>query len=361
MSDWIKNVLGDDVDVPPVSGITDTFEVPPLSIDIAGAGGLLDSVPPVGGGTSGEGELLASVPPVGEMPAVPENVVPGMSTSRAAAGVSVYPSPASGAPAPGIGSQPGHSHPPSGISAMPRGLAAPKPVEQDAEEVSAAKPVERHAEAPKAAKPVERHGEALKAPKPVVQHHPVTGAALPAEHHRHESPAPAAQPQPPQPPKRRRTTRRRTAPAHPAVVDVLLISVGDYKSEIIQIVRELLGTKTKRAKKIVKAAPVTLMRQVAYATAEQVVKRLRDAGADAELNWEGEQEASPADVILHDVGSRKISVIKVVRDLTGLGLAEAKDLVDSTPAHIARGVSVAHAREMVKQLRAVGATVEALE
>ncbi len=75
-------------------------------------------------------------------------------------------------------------------------------------------------------------------------------------------------------------------------------------------------------------------------------------------------EAAPAeektsfDVILSEVGSQKIQVIKVVRQITGLGLKEAKELVESAPKPVKEGVSKEEAEEIKKKLEEVGAKVE---
>ncbi len=63
-------------------------------------------------------------------------------------------------------------------------------------------------------------------------------------------------------------------------------------------------------------------------------------------------------VILADGGANKISVIKVVREISGLGLKEAKDLVDGAPKTLKEGVSKAEADEMKKKLEEAGAKVE---
>ena len=63
-------------------------------------------------------------------------------------------------------------------------------------------------------------------------------------------------------------------------------------------------------------------------------------------------------VILKEGGAKKIQVIKVVRELTSLGLKEAKDLVDSAPSTVKEGVSKAEAEEMKKRLEDQGAVVE---
>ena len=64
------------------------------------------------------------------------------------------------------------------------------------------------------------------------------------------------------------------------------------------------------------------------------------------------------DVMLASVGEKKVNVIKAVRALTGLGLKEAKDLVDSAPSLIKEGASTADAEEAKKQLEEAGATCE---
>ena len=78
------------------------------------------------------------------------------------------------------------------------------------------------------------------------------------------------------------------------------------------------------------------------------------AGADAPA----EEEKTAFDVILSAVGDKKIQVIKVVRALTGLGLKEAKDVVDGAPKPIKEGVNRDDAEEAKKQLEEAGASVE---
>lgn len=69
------------------------------------------------------------------------------------------------------------------------------------------------------------------------------------------------------------------------------------------------------------------------------------------------EEKSSYDVELTDGGAQKIAVIKVVREVTQLGLGEAKDLVDKTPAMLKKGVAKKDADEMKKKLEAAGAKV----
>jgi len=87
------------------------------------------------------------------------------------------------------------------------------------------------------------------------------------------------------------------------------------------------------------AAPVAMAAPVASAIAEV-------------------EEKTEFDVVLTGIGDKKIQVIKVVRAITGLGLKEAKDLVDSAPEKVKEGVNKEEADDIVKQLEEVGATVE---
>lgn len=70
------------------------------------------------------------------------------------------------------------------------------------------------------------------------------------------------------------------------------------------------------------------------------------------------EEKSEFTVALKDVGANKIAVIKVVREVTGLGLSEAKALVDGAPSTLKENVPTAEAKEMEAKLKEAGATVE---
>ncbi|MBL9028259.1 MAG: 50S ribosomal protein L7/L12 [Myxococcales bacterium] len=70
------------------------------------------------------------------------------------------------------------------------------------------------------------------------------------------------------------------------------------------------------------------------------------------------EEQSEFTVVLANAGANKIQVIKVVRELTGLGLKEAKDLVEAAPKPVKEGVGKADAEDMKKKLAEAGATVE---
>lgn len=70
------------------------------------------------------------------------------------------------------------------------------------------------------------------------------------------------------------------------------------------------------------------------------------------------EEKSEFNVFLKDVGANKIAVIKVVREVTGLGLSEAKALVDGAPKMVKEGVAAAQAKEFEAKFKEAGATVE---
>ncbi len=79
------------------------------------------------------------------------------------------------------------------------------------------------------------------------------------------------------------------------------------------------------------------------------------AGGDATAAVE---EKTAFDVILKEAGGAKLAVVKLVKDLTGLGLKEAKDLVDGAPKEIKTGVTKEEAETLKKQLEEAGAVVE---
>ncbi|WP_077623954.1 50S ribosomal protein L7/L12 [Sediminibacillus massiliensis] len=73
---------------------------------------------------------------------------------------------------------------------------------------------------------------------------------------------------------------------------------------------------------------------------------------------EAAEEQTEFDVVLESAGSSKIKVVKAVREITGLGLKDAKDLVDNAPGAIKEGVSKEEAEEMKSKLEEAGASVE---
>jgi large subunit ribosomal protein L7/L12 len=109
-------------------------------------------------------------------------------------------------------------------------------------------------------------------------------------------------------------------------------------SELVKAVEEKFG--------VTAAAPVA----VAAAPAA--------GGGDGAAAAGGSEEQTEFDAILTDVGANKILVIKAVRELTGLGLKEAKDLVDAAPKAVKEGVAKEEAEQVKEKLAEAGATVE---
>ena len=92
--------------------------------------------------------------------------------------------------------------------------------------------------------------------------------------------------------------------------------------------------------------------------AAQVAVAAAPAGGDAGGSAASAEEKSDFDVILSSMGDQKINVIKEVRAITGLGLKEAKDLVEAAPKPVKEGVSKDEADKIKAQLEGAGATVE---
>ncbi|MBK8190794.1 MAG: 50S ribosomal protein L7/L12 [Vampirovibrionales bacterium] len=82
------------------------------------------------------------------------------------------------------------------------------------------------------------------------------------------------------------------------------------------------------------------------------------AAAPAGAAAEAEEAPTEVSIVLTSAGSNKIAVLKEVRAITGLGLKEAKDLVDAAPKEIKASVKVDEAKKLKEQLEAAGATVE---
>lgn len=82
------------------------------------------------------------------------------------------------------------------------------------------------------------------------------------------------------------------------------------------------------------------------------------AGGAAPAAAAGAEEKSEYDVMLTAFGDKKLDVIKAVREITGLGLKDAKDMVEGAPSKVKEGVSKADGEEIVKKLTEAGATAE---
>ncbi len=122
-------------------------------------------------------------------------------------------------------------------------------------------------------------------------------------------------------------------------------------ADIANIVEQIKGLTLMEASELVKTLEETFGVSAAAAAAPVAVA----GGAAAAPAVE---EKDTFDVVLTAAGANKINVIKVVRELTGLGLKEAKDLVDGAPKAVKEGVSKDDAEKMKKQLTDAGASVE---
>lgn len=81
-------------------------------------------------------------------------------------------------------------------------------------------------------------------------------------------------------------------------------------------------------------------------------------GAAPAAGGDAAEEKTEFDVVLAEIGQEKIKVIKAVRDVTGLGLKEAKELVDNAPRPVKEGVPKEEAEKIAEQFKEVGATIE---
>ncbi|MCJ7785349.1 MAG: 50S ribosomal protein L7/L12 [Desulfobacterales bacterium] len=126
-------------------------------------------------------------------------------------------------------------------------------------------------------------------------------------------------------------------------------------SDIQKIAEEISGLTLLEARDLVKALEEKLGIK---ATAPMAMAAMPMAGAGAGAEVAAAEEKTEFDVILTGFGDKKIQVIKVVRELTGLGLKEAKDLVEGFPKPVKEGVSKDEAAAMKKKLEEAGGTAE---
>jgi len=132
---------------------------------------------------------------------------------------------------------------------------------------------------------------------------------------------------------------------------------GENKvDQVLDIIKEMtilelrdLNQKIQDEFGITAAAPVA----VAAAPAAGTVAASGDGGAPAAA-----EEKTEYNVVIKDIGANKINVIKAVREVTTLGLKEAKDLVEAVPATVKEAIGKADAEAVVKKLQEAGATAE---
>ncbi len=117
-----------------------------------------------------------------------------------------------------------------------------------------------------------------------------------------------------------------------------------------KIIEEIKGASVMELNELVKA----IEEEFGVSAAAMAVAAPAAGGAAAPV----EEEKTEFTVVLKEVGAKKIDVIRVIRDITGLGLAESKAMADNAPSTIKENVSKEAANEMVEKFKAAGAVVE---
>ncbi len=123
-------------------------------------------------------------------------------------------------------------------------------------------------------------------------------------------------------------------------------------ADLAKIVDELSGLS------VLEAAELSKMLEEKWGVSAAAPVAVAAVGAAGGAGAAAAEEKTAFDVILANAGAQKINVIKVVRELTGLGLKEAKDLVEGAPKPVKTGVSKEDAETMKKKLTEAGATIE---
>jgi ribosomal protein L7/L12 len=179
-----------------------------------------------------------------------------------------------------------------------------------------------------------------------------------------------------------------SAPHDSLQFDVVLTAAGDHAVLVMKELRVLMGISLMEAKALIQRTPERVLVNAAKEDALAAREKLEHAGATVELRerqpeiWRaGDGSATPDeeaarsavepssappenlgfDVVLSAAGTQKIQVIKAVRELTGLGLKEAKDLVDSAPKPVLQKAAEEDALVTTERLERAGATVELRE
>ncbi len=123
-------------------------------------------------------------------------------------------------------------------------------------------------------------------------------------------------------------------------------------ADLAKLVDELSGLS------VLEAAELSKMLEEKWGVSAAAPVAVEAVGAAGGAGAAAAEEKTAFDVILANAGAQKINVIKVVRELTGLGLKEAKDLVEGAPKPVKTGVAKEEAETMKKKLAEAGATIE---
>jgi len=125
-------------------------------------------------------------------------------------------------------------------------------------------------------------------------------------------------------------------------------------AQITELVDQIKGMTVLELNELVK----TLESEFGVSAAAAVMPMAMAGGPGAAGAAEAAEEKTEFDVVLENAGDKKINVIKVVREVTSLGLKEAKDLVESAPVKVKEGVSKQEAEEIKKKFEEAGAKVK---
>ena len=106
---------------------------------------------------------------------------------------------------------------------------------------------------------------------------------------------------------------------------------------------------------VMEAAELSKMLEESWGVSAAAPVAVAAAAGGAAAGGEAAEEQTEFDVVLEEVGAQKINVIKEVRSITGLGLKEAKDLVEAAPKAVKEGISKGEAEEIAKKLEEAGA------
>jgi large subunit ribosomal protein L7/L12 len=130
--------------------------------------------------------------------------------------------------------------------------------------------------------------------------------------------------------------------------------MADKVDQVLDIIKEMTILELRDLnQKIQDEFGITAAAPVAVAAAPVAAAAGGDGAAPAAA-----EEKSEFNVVLKDAGANKINVIKAVREITTLGLKEAKDLVEAAPVNVKEGIGKADAEDAQKKLQEAGATVE---
>jgi large subunit ribosomal protein L7/L12 len=132
------------------------------------------------------------------------------------------------------------------------------------------------------------------------------------------------------------------------------VEVLKMSEKVTNLIEEIKGLTVLELSELVKA----LEEEFGVSAAAPVAVAAAPAGAGGAGESAPAEEKTEFDVILKDVGAEKIKVIKVVREVTTLGLKEAKELVDKAPSTVKEGIAKDEAESIIAKFKEVGATCE---